>query len=237
MVASSRKCPNCYSPIGVNDIHCGVCGALLDRDPAELKFPTASSHLIRSSSPSESSGLLQRRTVVGGLAGLVVGGAAGGFVIRFFFPRIQVQTQTIVKIVTPTPSPSEPPTNFSVTSIALKNGQVLPNEQPLAIPVSGVPLTITGTYTSQGSGEVWVLVEDIYGNYYLQHPSVRFGDSGQWTANNVVTAKGTTRINFVYVTSEVNKLFQLMVDTNNFGGFTPLPDGSKIIQTISIQVI
>ena len=169
--------------------------------------------------------------------GFVVGGVAGGILTRSLFPQIRVQTQTIIKIVTPTPTPSEPPTNFSVASIALKNGQVLPNEQPLAIPISGVPLTITGTYTSQGSGQVWVLVEDNYGNYYLQHPSVRFGDGGQWTANNVVTAKGTVKIDFVYVTSEVNKLFQMMVETTDFGGFTPLPDGSKVIQTISIQVI
>jgi hypothetical protein len=127
-----------------------------------------------------------------------------------------------------------PPTNFSVTTITLKNGHVLQSGQP--IPITGVPLTITGTDTSQGSAQVWVVVEDTSGNSYLQHPPVRFDDNGQWTARNIVTAVGTVKIDFVYVTSQGNKFFEQMVVSNNFGPFTQLPDGSKILQTIPIVV-
>jgi len=137
---------------------------------------------------------------------------------------------------TPPQPPSHlAPTNFAVTTLTLKNGQVLQDGQ--AIPLAEVPLTITGTYSSQGSGQVWVLVGDIYGNYYLQHPPVRFGDAGQWTAYNVVTALGTTSISFVSVTARGNETFEQMVATNNSGGFTILPDGSKVLQILKIRVV
>src|SRR5437763_5300954 len=83
-------------------------------------------------------------------------------------------------ILTPSPTPTlPPPTNFSVTTVSLRDGSILPNTHPLQIPVAGVPLQVTGTYSSQGSGQVWVLVEDAYGQYYLQIPPVRFGTGGQ----------------------------------------------------------
>src|SRR5437867_3915261 len=50
-------------------------------------------------------------------------------------------------ILTPSPTPTlPPPTNFSVTTVSLRDGSILPNTHPLQIPVAGVPLQVTGTY-------------------------------------------------------------------------------------------
>src|SRR5258708_8949155 len=56
-----------------------------------------------------------------------------------------------------------PPIGFSVTT--LHSGQVIPH---------GIAFTINGTYSSAGSGRVWVVLEDNLGQYYLQTPPVRF---------------------------------------------------------------
>lgn len=143
----------------------------------------------------------------------------------------------------PTPTPMPPPilgpTDFALTTITQKNGQVLQNQQPVSIQVAELPLTITGTYTSQGSGQVWVVVEDLYGQYYLQTPPVRFADGGydgRWRASNVDTNMGTTRIDFVSVTSQGNAILQRKMDSKDVGAFQQLPDGYKILLSISIQV-
>lgn len=138
-----------------------------------------------------------------------------------------------------TPTPSGPPTKFVFTTITLKTGNVLQNQEPVPIPVAQLPLTITGTYSSPGSGQVWVVVEDLAGYYYLQSLPVRFADGGmvgKWRASNVNTNVGTNRIDFVYVTPQGNDTFQHLVDTQQFGAFPQLPDGSQILQTIKIQV-
>jgi len=141
--------------------------------------------------------------------------------------------------LSPTPTPNPVPTNFSFTTITLKNRQVLQNQQPVTIPVAELPLTITGTYSSQGSGQVWVVVEDLYGQYYLQTPPVRFADGGidgQWRASNVDTNVGTTRIDFVYVTPQGNDTYQHRMDAKDFCSFTQLPNGYKLLLTINIVV-
>src|ERR1700681_1744965 len=102
MVASSRRCPNCNSSVVAGDIHCGVCGALLDRDPTEIS--TYSSLLIKPSSTSGPNsplsptpgGLLQRRTVIGGMAGLggLFVGGVGGAVISGHQSSQESQTLT-----------------------------------------------------------------------------------------------------------------------------------------------
>ncbi len=125
------------------------------------------------------------------------------------------------------------PKDFSVTTITLDNGQDLPNKQPIHIPVSGLPLLITGTYTPQGSGQVWVVVEDKDGRYHLQSSAVQLGDNGEWRVSGVKTPVGTTTIEFVHVTSQS---FQQMAQAKAFGAFDQLPDGSTILQHLVIQV-
>jgi hypothetical protein len=119
------------------------------------------------------------------------------------------------------------PSGFTVTS--LHDGQV--------IPYTTTALTVKGTYLSQGTGTgiVWVLLRDQYG-YYLQNPPVNFQLQGTWVATNINLARTTYEIDFYYVTSAANAVFQGMVQKKAFGAFTKLPDGCTPLQTISITV-
>src|SRR5258708_2988523 len=71
---------------------------------------------------------------------------------------------------------TEPPKDFSVTT--LKDGQVVRAGE------------IKGTYSSKGSGRVWVVLEDDLGQYSLQTPPVQFLDNGEWTARNIIPGAG-----------------------------------------------
>ena len=127
-----------------------------------------------------------------------------------------------------------PPIDFFVTEIKLKSGKIIQSGQPY--PLAESPLTITGTYTSQGSGTVWVFVQGDNGHYYLQKPQVQFGSTHQWTASNVITAVGTIKIEFVYVTPQEQQGFPGVIHGGSYD-FNTLPPGSDVLTDISIQVI
>ena len=118
-----------------------------------------------------------------------------------------------------------PPIGFFVTT--LHNGQTVR---------ANVALTIKGTYSSKGSGRVWVVLEDSLKRFYLQSPPVQFLSGGKWIARNVQPGKGITMVNFVYVTRTGNEVFRHMVAAGEFGAFSSLPAGSKILQAIPIRV-
>ena len=134
-------------------------------------------------------------------------------------------TATVAAAATATPV-STPPTGFVVTS--LTNGQQIPN---------GTILTIRGNDASAGSGQVWVLLNDNAGNYYLQNKPVDFLPGNQWIAENIHPAKGITSILFMSVTSTGNIVFQNMVQMGSFQAFTQFPNGSQILLTIPITVV
>ncbi len=149
------------------------------------------------------------RAVIGAIIGVILG----------YFIVVP-----LVGLLIPPPK-AEPPTGFSV--ITLHPGQVIVN--------TDIPLTIRGTYSSEGSGLVWVVLEDNIGNYYLQSPPVRFQGGGQWLAENIRPGAGITKVDFVSVTSDGNTTFEGMVAAGDFGAFTSLPPGSQILVTIPID--
>ena len=128
----------------------------------------------------------------------------------------------------------EPPTGFTVTSITLQSGQIMQRGQALGN--ADIPLTIQGSYTSEGSGLVWVVLRDNFGNYYLQNPPVQFNGGGTWTATNITPRSGITTIDFVAVTPDGNGTFQQMVSNGDFGAFTQLPQGSLILRSATIPI-
>ncbi len=112
-----------------------------------------------------------------------------------------------------------PPIGFSVTT--LHSGQTIQ---------ANIPLTIKGTYSSKGSGLVWVVLEDSYRNYYLQNPPVQFNGDGTWTATNINPGPGITMVDFVSVTSAGHKVFLGML-AGGFGAFHMLPaDANNFLQ-------
>lgn len=120
---------------------------------------------------------------------------------------------------------SEPPTGFIVTSLA--DGQRIQN---------GTIITIQGSYNEKGSEQVWVLLNDNFGNYYLQNRPVDFLSGNSWMVENIHPAKGITNVLFVSVTSTGSTILQGMVQMNSFQAFTQFPDGSQILQKIPIVV-
>jgi len=128
----------------------------------------------------------------------------------------------------------EPPTGFTVARTTLQSGQIMQRGQALVN--ADIPLTIQGTYTSEGLGLVWVVLRDNFGNYYLQNPPVQFNGGGTWTATNITPRSGTTSIDFVAVTPDGNGTFQQKVSNGDFGAFTQLPQGSLILSSATIPI-
>ncbi len=137
---------------------------------------------------------------------------------------------------------ASPTTNMTIN---IKPGKVTLTSFDIVAPKGGdklVPnqqITCSGTYTlSRGNDttsiHVWILVGDVYGNYYLQNPPVSFEVDGTWSTS-IQPGSGITKIFAVLVTEEGNDSFQRRVSSGDFSGFTTLPDGSLILDSIDIQ--
>lgn len=143
----------------------------------------------------------------------------------------------LVIIIGRTP-PSVPPTHFLSATITSSDGRALPTQQPVNIAVKQLPLVIAGTYASSGTGEVWAVVVDKAGQYYLQIPSVRFADGGQqgvWRAYNIFTNIGTISIDFIYM-PQGESFFQKKAENHDFSAFSDLPSDARTLLRIGIQV-
>lgn len=161
----------------------------------------------------------------------------GTFALQAVIIRVQVTGSTPPAQVTGS-TPSVQPSNFLYTNITQSNGQALPTQQPVNISLRQVPLIIAGTYTSAGTGEVWVVVVDRAGQYYLQVPSVRFADGGQqgvWRAYNVFTNEGTLSINFIFVPQR-EQFFQNKAQNHDYKAFSDLPAVATVLLSITIRV-
>ena len=134
------------------------------------------------------------------------------------------QAQAIAN-ATATAIATGPPIDFSVTT--LHAGDYVQ---------AYVPLTIKGTYSSKGSGHVWVVLEDLFRNFYLQNPPVQFNSNGTWTVTNINPELGITMVDFVSVTSAGHKVFLGMVAKCEFGAFHKLPSDANNFLQIPIVV-
>jgi hypothetical protein len=138
----------------------------------------------------------------------------------------------------PGSTPLAQPTSFLFTTITQSNGQPLPTQEPVNIALKQVPLIIAGTYSSAGTGVVWVVVVDRAGQYYLQVPAVRFADGGQqgvWRAYNIFTNVGTLSIDFIFV-PQGEPFFQNKAQNHDYKAFSDLPADATTILRISIRV-
>jgi len=198
-----QNCPNpeCNTPIQSGDLFCGSCGTNLSPDSGPRTRIHVEPHLS------------SRRLFIlaGSLFGLLLL-IGGGVLYEVLQNRLN------------------PPTGFTVTAITLKTGQQIAyHGQTLPLVSADIPLIIQGTDLSEGSGLVWVLLADTYGNYYLQAPFVLFLNSKEWKAENIQPGNNITSIFFVAVTLAGNEEFQGKVRYGDFGAFTHLPQGSQIL--------
>lgn len=135
----------------------------------------------------------------------------------------------------PTPSPAPSPTPSPISSgfqfYSCHNGQVFQQ---------GVFTTCVGLYLEPPPAYVWVVLKDVSGLFHI-----RSGAPVRWTIQgpNVWAWQGffTPELNdieldIVLVTSDGNAMFQQKGASGDEVGFSPLPDGSTVFGSISIQV-
>lgn len=115
--------------------------------------------------------------------------------------------------------------DFSVTT--LKDGQIIRDKD--------VPLSIRGKYTLKPSGQVWVVLQDSYKHFYLQNPPIRFLDNGEWIAENIYPERGIEIVTFIHVSREGSRIFQRMVDNNEWSAFDNLPTDSTTLGVFRIS--
>jgi TIR domain len=112
-----------------------------------------------------------------------------------------------------------------------KNGQVVRDEDS--------PLRVEGRY-SGGPRDIWVILEDSFRQYYVQNPPVRFQPDGSWRATNVLPGRGITFVLFVEIAianNDSKTIFDQMVQRKQFGAFTELPPGSRVLESVAITRI
>lgn len=127
------------------------------------------------------------------------------------------------------PPPEQSPEGFSVRT--LEDGQVVQ---------ANIPFEIQGTCSSKESGDVWVILEDSLGQYYLQNPPIRFQGNGEWIAKNIRAGKGIEMVDFVHANRQAHQslrqMVQQMMASDDWKAFYELPPGSTLIQSIRIDV-
>lgn len=118
------------------------------------------------------------------------------------------------------------PSDISFVVKSLCNGEQIDREE--------LPLTITGQYLPHDGLSAWTLLEDSYGNYYLQDPQVQFLPYDIWIAPNVIPGIGIERIHFMMVNGSGQATFEQMVDWREWGAFKLLPTGSVKLASVEI---
>jgi hypothetical protein len=117
--------------------------------------------------------------------------------------------------------------NFTF-SIKTRSGKI-------AIEESMLPLKLDGQYRPVYARPfVWVVLQDVYSNYYLQSPPVYFLPDGRWIADNILPGKGITTIHFVTVGVQGHAAFMKKVRQREWGAFQDLPGDGKIIKSLRI---
>lgn len=119
-----------------------------------------------------------------------------------------------------------PPGSFSFIVDTLAEGRPVDDED--------LPLSIQGRYSGDPR-PVRVILQDSYGNYYLQHPEIRFLAHGTWRAENILPGHGITSVHFVLVDPEAKEQFDRMVRQRQWASFKTLPSGSRVLRSIGIR--
>ena len=91
-----------------------------------------------------------------------------------------------------------------------------------------------GEYSPPQGLRAWTLLEDFYGNYYLQDPDIRFLPYNIWMATNIIPGIGIERIRFVMVDGKDQAVFERMSSRRSWGAFKNLPPTSVRLASVEI---
>ena len=106
-----------------------------------------------------------------------------------------------------------------------KNGETFPMGK----------LTASGKHSLSANAHVWLLLSD--GKlYYLQNARLSLSSNGTWTNSGINLGHGITELCAVLVNNEGNEAFLGRVRNNRWGGFSVLPPGSSILDSVNIRV-
>jgi hypothetical protein len=142
--------------------------------------------------------------------------------------RVKMQHSNHITLsLKPTPLPKiDVNSNIDFTVESLRDGERIKNDD--------LPIKIEGKHTAKDEVSVWVILEDSYGNFYLQHPQVIFQPNGHWRAINIRPGKGIGIIHFVRVDAQGHISFKQKVEAKEWDAFYELPQNSVILQSIRI---
>jgi hypothetical protein len=101
---------------------------------------------------------------------------------------------------------------------------------------AGSIIESTGTHSLDLTIPVWVVLQDIFGHYYLQNPPVALDVDGKWHARNIHLGHDITTIVFVRVTTSGNEVFLKKVKYNDWGAFDEFPPGTEEIGSVIIRM-
>jgi TIR domain-containing protein len=97
-----------------------------------------------------------------------------------------------------------------------------------------LPLVIEGRYRGDMGTAVRVILEDSYGQYYIQNPEVKFLPDGTWRATNILPGEGIMYVHFVKLDEAAKRFFDQMVKRHAFGAFREMPIHSQILNSVRI---
>ena len=97
-----------------------------------------------------------------------------------------------------------------------------------------LPLKARGVTRLEDSANIWVVLQDEYGGYYLQNPPVQI-KNGEWSSYNIRPLHGIKRILWLRVDAEGHSLFLRKVDRGEWGKFKVLPSHSTEVSYIDLR--
>jgi hypothetical protein len=123
------------------------------------------------------------------------------------------------------PNELEPQTQFHVVTLSDRS----------AVTDADLPLTIEGRYSGDMGAAVRVILEDSYGQYYVQNPEAKFFSDGTWRATNILPGDGIMYVHFVALDSVGKRFFDQMVERRAFGAFRDMPADSQVLRSVRID--
>ena len=115
--------------------------------------------------------------------------------------------------------------SFSITSPAIEK----------TYPAGSV-IEANGRHALDAHSNVWAILQDTYGHYYLQNPPLVLSSDGSWRATNLHLGHDVVEIIFVSVTKTGNEHFLGKVKDNDWGAFDNLPAGTEKLGSVGVAV-